>query len=291
MEKSLQPLVSLLMTSYNREKYIAEAIESVLNSTYKNFELIIVDDGSKDNTVRIANEYEARDSRVTVYINEKNLGDYANRNKAAGYATGKYVKYLDSDDAIYDWGLEYCVETMEKYPEAGMGIFKASNKVNKGFLSSKEAIDHHFFESSFLNIGPSGTILNRKAFENIGYFKADYGPASDMYFNIKMASHYPVCIMEKEFFFYRVHEGQEINNRYSYLMYNYAYMRDILQLRQIPLAKERKTELLLRAKRNFLKDCLRSIKNSGKIKPVYKAFQYSGMTFLDVVSGILNKSL
>jgi glycosyltransferase involved in cell wall biosynthesis len=73
------PLVSVLMTAYNREKYIADAISSVLNSTYKNFELIIVDDGSKDATVQIAKQFEAKDERVTVYQNEKNLGDYNNR--------------------------------------------------------------------------------------------------------------------------------------------------------------------------------------------------------------------
>ena len=64
-----QPLVSVLMTAYNREKYISEAIESVLSSTFKNFELIIVDDGSVDNTVKIARGYELKDSRIKVFTN------------------------------------------------------------------------------------------------------------------------------------------------------------------------------------------------------------------------------
>src|SRR4051812_47750099 len=92
------PLVSVLMTSYNREKYIAQAIESVIASTYSNLELIIVDDCSKDSTVSIARSYAENDKRVKVYVNEKNLGDYPNRNKAASYATGKYLKYVDADD-------------------------------------------------------------------------------------------------------------------------------------------------------------------------------------------------
>ena len=83
MSKDSLPLVSVLMTSYNREKYITEAMESVLNSTYANFELIIVDDGSTDKTVAIANEYEKKDKRVKVHTNEKNLGQFQNRNKAA----------------------------------------------------------------------------------------------------------------------------------------------------------------------------------------------------------------
>ncbi|HEV2714429.1 MAG TPA: glycosyltransferase family A protein, partial [Terriglobales bacterium] len=94
------PLVSVLMTAYNREKYIAEAIESVLASNFKDFELIIVDDCSKDRTAEIARRYTS-DSRVQVHVNEKNLGDYPNRNRAASLARGKYLKYLDSDDVIY----------------------------------------------------------------------------------------------------------------------------------------------------------------------------------------------
>ena len=116
------PLVSVLMTAYNRERYIAEAIDSVLSSTYQNWELIIVDDGSKDNTVTIAKSYAAKDKRIKVYMNEKNLGDYPNRNKAASYAKGKYLKYLDSDDLILLEALYTIVTQMEAFQDAGWGI-------------------------------------------------------------------------------------------------------------------------------------------------------------------------
>src|SRR5690348_3619706 len=78
-ETSTSPIVSVLMTAYNREKYISQAIESVLRSSLTNFELIIVDDVSKDRTVEIARNYAAKDNRVLVFVNEKNLGDYGNR--------------------------------------------------------------------------------------------------------------------------------------------------------------------------------------------------------------------
>lgn len=286
-----QPLVSVLMTSYNREDYIAEAIESVLSSTYQNLELIIVDDCSNDKTVSIAKGYLEKDKRIKLYVNEKNLQQFPNRNKAASYATGKYIKYLDSDDRIYDWGLEYCVQLMEKYPDAGMGIFQAQNKVDQEYLIPEEAVNKHFFRNSFLNIGPSGIILRRDAFEKAGRYNPNYGVPSDMYFNIKMASLFPLIMLKKEFFFYREHERQEIKNRFSYLLYNYPYMRDILQLPELPVSEEKKTDLLLKAKRNFLKECLRNIKNTGKIKPAYRAFKNSQMNFKDVLSGILNKPL
>src|ERR1041384_4534965 len=102
------PLVSLLITAYNREQFVAEAIESVLAQTFTDFELIVVDDGSQARTIEIARRY-CKDSRVQVHVNKKNLGDYANRNRAASFARGKYLKYLDSDDVLNPHGLEVMV--------------------------------------------------------------------------------------------------------------------------------------------------------------------------------------
>jgi glycosyltransferase involved in cell wall biosynthesis len=116
------PLVSILTTVYNREKYISVCIDSVLASTYGDWELIIVDDVSSDTSVAIARSYEKKDTRIKVYVNEKNLGDYPNRNKAASYAKGKYLKYLDADDLIYPHDIEVMLHTMEQFPEAGLGI-------------------------------------------------------------------------------------------------------------------------------------------------------------------------
>ena len=86
-------LVSVLMTAYNRQQYIAEAIQSVIANTYQNWELIIVDDRSNGDTVAIAKKFAEKDNRIKVYINENNLGDYPNRNKAVSLAKGKYLKY------------------------------------------------------------------------------------------------------------------------------------------------------------------------------------------------------
>jgi glycosyltransferase involved in cell wall biosynthesis len=291
MNQNESPLVSVLMTAYNREQFIAEAIESVLNSTYTNFELIVVDDCSSDKTVEIARSYAEKDERIKLYVNEKKLDQFPNRNKAAGYAMGKYIKYLDSDDMIYDWGLAYCIDMMEKHPKAGMGMFQAHNKVEEEYLTPDQSINYHFFRSTFLTIGPSGIILKTKAFENAGLFDPGYGVPSDMYFNIKMASMFPIIILKKEFFFYREHEGQEIKNRYSYLYNDYTYLRDVLNLPEIPISLEKKHKLLAKAKRDFLLNSLRYIKQTGKIIPAVKAFKHSEMGWLDVVSGILNKPI
>jgi teichuronic acid biosynthesis glycosyltransferase TuaG len=90
-------LVSIIMPAYNAEKYIAESIESVLKQTYKNWELIVVDDGSKDSTRQIVEYYQAKDSRV-IYAYQTNSGVASARNCALALAKGEYLSNLDSDD-------------------------------------------------------------------------------------------------------------------------------------------------------------------------------------------------
>jgi glycosyltransferase involved in cell wall biosynthesis len=289
MNKDQMPLVSVLMTAYNREKFIAEAIESVLSSTYTNFELIIVDDCSNDKTVEIAKIYAAGDARIRVFVNEKNMDQFPNRNRAATYAKGKYIKYLDSDDKIYNWGLEYCVEMMEKYPDAGMGLLKVKEEVKEEYLTSKDAIHINYFFCPILNIGPSGTILRRKSFEDIGYYKGDYGVPSDMYFNLKMASAYPIVLLDKEFFYYRVHAGQELQNKYSYVCYNYKYFNDALQIPSFPLSEDQKNFLIKKARRSFIKLFINYIKETRHLRNAIRAIHVSGLGWRGFLKGILNR--
>ncbi len=85
----MPPLVSVLITVFNRECYLAAAVDSVLAQTMQDFEIVIVDDCSTDGSVDIARAYAARDPRIRFFRNDRNLGDYPNRNKAAGLATGR----------------------------------------------------------------------------------------------------------------------------------------------------------------------------------------------------------
>lgn len=93
-----QELVSIIMPAYNCEDFIGETIESVLNQSYTNWELIIVDDCSSDNTANIIKEYAAKDDRVRYFKNNSNSGAAISRNNAVQQASGKYLAFLDSDD-------------------------------------------------------------------------------------------------------------------------------------------------------------------------------------------------
>ncbi|MEO8414526.1 MAG: glycosyltransferase family 2 protein [Ginsengibacter sp.] len=205
------PLVSVLMTAYNREKYIGEAIESVLASTYSNFELIVSDDSSTDRTVEIANEYAREDKRVKVYVNEKNLGDYPNRNKAASYAKGKYLKYVDSDDIIYPFGLDMMINRMEAFPQAAIALAKRGLK-DKPFpllLSPKESYELAYLKGLFVfGNAPTSAIINRKAFIKTGGFSG-HNQYGDVEFWLKAALHYPILLIEGDVTWNRDHSASE----------------------------------------------------------------------------------
>jgi glycosyltransferase involved in cell wall biosynthesis len=255
-----QPLISVLMTAFNREQYIDEAIQSVINSSYSNWELIIVDDCSSDKTVQIATSYADLDNRIQLYCNKINLGDYPNRNYAATLAKGKYIKYLDSDDKLYPWSIKYCVNEMEKFPDVGMGILLLNSHTYNGslYLNKHETQKMNWLQRPILSIGPTGAIYNREIFNKTGGFQVKYKVASDAYFHNIMASFAPIILLPKDFFYYRIHEGQEMNKTDEYLIQNYLYRRDLIFNKKLCLSDWDYKKVKL----NFFKIYLRKLISS-----------------------------
>lgn len=110
------PLVSVCIPAYNSSAFIAEAIESVLAQSLADFEIIVTDNSSTDNTVEICRKYKEKDARILIHRNEKNIGAFPNFNKALSLASGRYVKFLMSDDLLAPTYLEQTTAIFEKYP-------------------------------------------------------------------------------------------------------------------------------------------------------------------------------
>lgn len=98
-------LISVIIPVYNSERYLSRAIKSVLNQTYKNYEIILIDDGSTDSSIRICDKFSKEDSRIRV-IHQKNKGVSAARNTGIKIANGNYIAFLDADDEITTEALE-----------------------------------------------------------------------------------------------------------------------------------------------------------------------------------------
>ena len=150
------PLVSVNMVSYNSEKYIGKSIQSILNQTYKNFELIIVNDGSNDNTLTEINNFS--DSRIKVINNNKNLGIPYARNIAINASIGKYIAIQDSDDVSLENRLRVQVSFLENNLDFGLigsktemidSNDKRLNRIQSLELSENETKVMLFFKNCF----------------------------------------------------------------------------------------------------------------------------------------------
>ena len=109
-EINKEPLVSVIIPAYNAGKIVGFTLDSVINQTYKNLEIICVNDCAKDNTLEVLNEYAKKDKRIKVLSNEKNSGVAETRNNALRVATGDYIAFVDADDI---WHLEKIEKQLE----------------------------------------------------------------------------------------------------------------------------------------------------------------------------------
>lgn len=283
-----KPLVSVLMTVYNREMYISEAIESVIASTYQNWELIIVDDQSKDNSVAIARDYADKDNRIQVYINKTNLGDYPNRNQAASYATGKYLKYVDADDMIYPYGLEQLVYYIEQFPDAGYGLCSLEQDETKIYpfqLSPKEAYSRHYIQNkSIFHKAPLSAIINKETFEKMGKFSGKRMLGDFEMWHI-LSQKYPVVLMPHGIAWYRKHDEQEMADHRSNPMEPFKYIllsKQLLEKNECPLEK---TDQVLALKNNKKQQAI-AIFSAAKHYSIKKALELkkaSGLSLIETL--------
>lgn len=192
---TIPPKVSVLTTVFNREQFVAEAIESVLNCGYDDFEYVIVDDCSQDASWDIILAYARRDERIKPYRNSKNIGDYANRNEAASKARGEYLKYVDSDDVLKPKRLEKFVKQMDKHPEAAYAI---DNQID-AFLTPKQILLHALFRGErAIGGAPSALLIRRTAFHLIGGFNPRPG-TGDFELQTKLAAQFPILLVKSDF--------------------------------------------------------------------------------------------
>ena len=114
----ITPQVSVVMPVYNREKYVADAVNSILKQCYTNFEFIIIDDGSTDSTFDILKSFG--DKRIKLIRKNKNRGNYSARNEGMELATGKYICVMDSDDIALPNRINRQFEFMEQHKQFGI---------------------------------------------------------------------------------------------------------------------------------------------------------------------------
>ena len=293
MEKLSEPLVSVLMTAYNREKFVGKAIESVLASTYVNFELIIVDDCSQDRTVHVLRSFEERDSRIKVYANKKNLGDYPNRNEAARRAQGKYLKYVDSDDLIYPHALAVFVSCLEQYPTAALCV--GSNQLQGDnpfplFIPRQEVLREHFFGVGILNSGPTGVMIRTDAFRKLGGFTGRR-MIGDTELWFSLACQYDVVVAPPSLVFWRKHEGQEFIDGVQSGLYaesNLELINELVNKVECPLSSDERRRIVTHYRKVASRHLLKLVLTKGHLSKAFFLNKQFGLKISDYFNGLFN---
>ena len=223
---SSAPTVSVLTTVYNRAKFLGECIESVQQSKFKDYEHIIVDDGSTDDSVAIARHYAKKNPKIKIFVNDDNLGDYPNRNQAAKYAKGKYLKYLDADDLHGEWILNVMVAAMEQFPSAGLGIIDHGKNVPifPTLLKGREA-QHSYYSGArrIFDRSPINAIIKKDIFDQIGGFtgKRMVGDFEAWHLLSEIAD---VVVIPNGHAHYRVHDDQEMTAHGQDPIWGFRYL-------------------------------------------------------------------
>ena len=202
--------VSVIIPVYNASRFIRQTIESVLSQTYKNLELIIVDDGSTDDSPEIIKSF--KDSRI-VFIRQKNKGVSAARNTAVAASSGKFIALLDHDDIWFPEKLEKQIPLFEKNPETGLvysdiGYIDADGKQVSWMLKQFEPHRGYVLKELFLNdfIPCLTAVFRRDVLKKTGLFNEKYRFAEEYDLFLRIARYYQVDFVDEVLACYRVHE-------------------------------------------------------------------------------------
>ena len=259
---SSSPSVSVLVTVYNREAYLKATLRSILNSTYEDFELIVVDDCSKDQSADIARQVAAEDQRIRFVQNEANLGDYGNRMKAASLANAPLLKYVDSDDLIYSHTLQVMVSAMESHPDAAVGLSHSMPEDQEPYpwqLNPQDVYRKHFLDRGCLSCGPTGAIIRKSAFDLVGGFRREWGVLSDTDLWLRLSTDQSVLLLPPGLVWWRRHEDQEFTKGDAndvYLEKGFDLAMQSLTSSHCPLAPELQQRALSRVRQHFARKVL-----------------------------------
>lgn len=187
------PKVSVLLPVYNAERFLAASITSILSQTYRDFELVVIDDCSRDDSWRIVDRYARQDKRIVAIRNEKNLNLTATLNKGIEMAKGEYIARMDHDDISLPERLEKQVRFLDKYRDVGIvggdiDIIDEEGRVfaRREYNRTDSAIREKMFRySPFCH---PAVMIRRKALDEAGYYDYRFAPADDyeLYFRLGM---------------------------------------------------------------------------------------------------------
>jgi glycosyltransferase involved in cell wall biosynthesis len=222
-----QPLVSIIIPTYNYGHYLAEAIESALNQTYKNIETIVVDDGSTDNTESVAKNYPIK------YVFQKHQGISAAKNHGIKMSRGEFFVFLDADDKLAPEFVTKTLKLMEKpdvgFVRTGSIVYNEDLKIENVWMPRKPFSKYSLFAGWWGALGP--VLIRRAAFESLDYgFDTKFKAFEDLDLCFRLlAKGWKTEAVYEPLHWYRVHKNSTVNpkikeiGRYNIQIINQKY--------------------------------------------------------------------
>lgn len=210
-----KPLVSIIIPVYNGENYLSQAIESALSQTYKNIEIIVVDDGSSDDTANIASDYGEK----IKYYKKSNGGVASALNYGIEKAKGEYISWLSHDDEYFDYKLEKQVRLLNEIDNkdvvlfSNFALFDSDSKIfahtNYQKRYTKKNLENGIFAVLKGTVNGCSMLIPKKLLLNEGLFPEKKKTSNDYIMWFKLFSKYPCYFMEDELVKYRIHDKQD----------------------------------------------------------------------------------
>lgn len=203
----MTPRISVLLPVYNGQRYIRAAIDSVLSQTYRDFELLVIDDGSTDSTGRIVNSFD--DSRIRLVKNKKRLKLSGALNRGLDLARGPYVARMDADDVSFPDRLEIQSAYLDRYP--GLGICGSHThvfgmkkwEIHRAPLGRNHVKAHMLFDNPFVH---PAVMLRKGFFDRYGLrYNGDYYPTEDYELWSRALNYFPGDNIDRVLLKYRLH--------------------------------------------------------------------------------------
>lgn len=200
------------MVTCNVDRFLAESIESVLGQTFRDFEFVIVDFGSTDNSKSIISSYAARDSRIKFH-EIPSCGLAEARNAGCSLAQGRYIAIMDADDVSLPNRLLWEVEFMKQHPEVGVlgGAVEWINAMGKPLMTHQHPLGDRELQAALLThsvLWQPTVLIRRDAFTSVGGYRGAFAPAEDYDLWLRIAEHFQIANLEHVVLQYRFHPSQ-----------------------------------------------------------------------------------
>lgn len=321
-------LVSIIVAAYNVEKYIGNCIESILKQTYRNFELIIIDDGSRDNTKILCEKYRNMDDRITV-IHQTNQGVSAARNNGLKKISGDYVTFIDSDDEISDKYLEnLLIPCVKEHADISVCLYQyvdEGKKYNPVITNKYRVMDIDYKILQAKIIGRCcGTLIKSDLLKN-QFFDTDVYVGEDLLFFCKAVNKAnKMAITNDQLYCYYIYKESSYNGTYNdkkyteiiswnrvidlfeersghfkntiYRMYGWIVLSNILKMQEFHYSNAERKEYCLKELRRMIRPVFNRYSGGDQVSvamyPIYLLtciFPYAGYKLFNTLMKLKHK--